>query len=359
MQPVSDLKAGDGRPSVPLADKKPKRIKPGFADFLEELKRSACTEPRKQRLASMLRVIKGGYKGKPSPTDFEAVFGVVASCSECSRLALRILTLARSKKPPELIRFLRARLVSHAQAIVGYPSRMHMESQDQRREILLSWADAAAKQREEQGSENTDLAIWALVSLMDEPLLVRTDPIYVLLERLAGKDWHTSKLEADDCFFLEVMKLVGAGKVSGHRIAVGLALAIGARSCGGRLRDELVTAEAGLKAEQDCVRDLRKEVAGLDERLQAAAVRIAEMEDLLRRKSEEVEKEKRERGLDEEHWESQTEQRLIKMASGISARLSHEISEAKLCLDGDSPNLQMALGRLRKMEEALAKLREI
>ena len=38
------------------------------------------------------------------------------------------------------------------------------------------------------------------------------------------------------------------------------------------------------------------------------------------------------------------------MANGISARLSHEIREAKLCLDGDSPNLQMALDRLSQME---------
>jgi hypothetical protein len=366
MQTERDRKAADvGQPdsqrNAPLKEKKPKRVKPNFPDFLAELKRAATSEPRKQRRVFLLRVIKAGYKGKPTPSDFDAVVSVLKECSENSFLALSILVAAQSKKPPELIRSLRTRLTSHARMAVGYPARSDTESQDQRRDILLNWlaARAAKDKQGEQGSSFFDWARWALISLIDEPLLVRTDPIYALLERLAGKLWHPGAVEASDRFVQQVAKLIGAEKINSHRIASGLTLAIGARACGERLRDELVTAESSLRAEQSRAFDLSTAVKGLDEQLQAANARIAGLEELLRQKSDEVEKEKQERGLDEEHWRTQTEQRLIKMANGISARLSHEIREAKLCLEGDSPNLQMALDRLAQMEEALARLREI
>jgi hypothetical protein len=113
-----------------------------------------------------------------------------------------------------------------------------------------------------------------------------------------------------------------------------------------------------LRTEQSRTLDLRTSVKSLDEQLRGANARIAELDALLRQKSDEVEKEKHERRLDEEHWHTRSEQRLIKMTNSIATRLSHEIREAKLCLEGDSPNLPWALDRLAQMEEALAKLRE-
>lgn len=356
--------AGGVQPNCELQshvmEKKPRRVKPDFPTFLADLKRAVACESRKQRHAFVLRVIKVGYKGSTTPSELDLVFNVLKSGSDSSSLALSILIAARSKKPAELIRFLRTRFASYARTTIGYPPRSDTESQDERRDNLLKWlaAGTAKSGQAKHGNSFSDWERWVLVSLIDEPLLVRTDSIYALLDYLAGKLSHLGSVEARDRFAEEVMKLIGAEKINSRRIASGLTLAIGARACSDRLRDELMTAESSLHAEQSRNSDLSNVVKRQVEELRAADASIAELKDLLRQKSDEVEKEKQERTLDGEHWQTQSQQRLSKMANGISRRLSHEIREAKLCLDGDSPNLQMALDRLAQMEEALAKLKE-
>ena len=90
-----------------------------------------------------------------------------------------------------------------------------------------------------------------------------------------------------------------------------------------------------------------------------ATARIADLESQLLQKTQQVEQEKKERGLDKEHWETLSEQQLTRKMNEISERLIHEISEAKICLSDDAPNVRMALDRLRQMEKALAKMRGV
>jgi len=45
------------------------------------------------------------------------------------------------------------------------------------------------------------------------------------------------------------------------------------------------------------------------------------------------------------------------MMNDFAGRLAHEIGEARICLDGDEPNVSMTLDRLRQMERILAKMR--
>jgi hypothetical protein len=356
---VSGDDAASGR--TPIAPKKPKREKPSFSDLFDELKRAACGEPQNQRLSNVLKLLKAGYKGKVVQPDVEAVFRILREFPECSRLALRLSVNARRRRPPELTRFILSRLMSHARLVIGFPDKPATESQDQRRAALLGWLDTScADNRKQQERKCSDLewARWALMLLMEEPLLVRTDPIYAVLERCAGQPWQSAGAAEDYGFFTEIEKLIGAEKINNHRIAAGLKLTVGARSCGARLGEELSAADLALKTEETRAAEAGDSIRLLEAKLLAMSSRVAELEDLIRQKTDEIEKEKRERGLDEEHLLMQAEQRLVKMANEISGRLFHEIQEAKLCLAGDSPNFQMALDRLAEMEEALRKLRD-
>lgn len=350
---TSDAKTGAA------TNKKKKREKLSFVDFLTELKRSASFESAKQRFPALMKALKSGYKGKIALPDVESIFGVLRGCPECSRVALRLALLSRGKKPLELTRFLCGRLRSHARFVTGYPEKLESEGQDQRRETLLRWLQQVPKGSNEQGSQlsSTERAHWVLTLLMEEPLLIRADAIYSVLEQLTRKPEQMRIGETDNRFLVEVEKLAAAEKPNAHRIEAGLILAEGARSCSFRLREELLTAESTVKIEQARVAELREMAKTLEQRLAEATANTAALEMSLRDKTLALEKEQKERGLDGEHWRMQSEQRLTRMAQDITSRLSHEIREAKLCLSGDSPNLQMALDRLAQMEEALAKLR--
>src|SRR5438552_6783288 len=45
---------------------------------------------------------------------------------------------------------------------------------------------------------------------------------------------------------------------------------------------------------------------------------------------------------------------MLKTAYEITGRLAHEIKEARLCLGDESPNIRMALDRLKQMEKWLS-----
>jgi hypothetical protein len=345
----------------PSEKKNLKRQKPNFADFLGQLRQLATSQQQSKFLHSALSVLKTGFIGRPLPSEIELVFGVLKENSECSRLALRVYVSARSGRSSEVIRLLRGRMISHAQAVVKYPERSGDKiSQDDRRDILLDWIDASTfgkTHTDQHESSNLDWARWTLLSLMEEHLLVRTDPIYAILDRFNAKSISHDGAQLDEAFCVELEKLVGAPKVNGQRITASLALASGARSCSRRLRQELFAADSTIRTQQTRCQELDTALKSSEEQYRVVMSRITELEESLQTMGNELVTEKRERGLDEEHWRSLTEQRLTKLASVVSTRLSHEISEAKLCLSGDSPNLQMAKDRLEQMEEALRNMR--
>jgi hypothetical protein len=50
------------------------------------------------------------------------------------------------------------------------------------------------------------------------------------------------------------------------------------------------------------------------------------------------------------------EQSLAKQRSEIKQRFNHEINEALICLSGEQPNIEMAVDRLKQMQEFLNRL---
>jgi hypothetical protein len=86
--------------------------------------------------------------------------------------------------------------------------------------------------------------------------------------------------------------------------------------------------------------------------------RIVELEDQLQKARKEIEKQKIERTLDKEHLEVLAKQQLARSINKMVDRLSHEIAEARVCLD-DPPNIRMTLDRLQNMERFLNKMRKV
>lgn len=113
--------------------------------------------------------------------------------------------------------------------------------------------------------------------------------------------------------------------------------------------------ERQIRTEQDSIDGLNRQVAGLEDKLRAALAdgekkgdRIAELEQSV------VDAEERYNLLDR-HWRSVSEQELTKQSGTFRERVSQEVVEALLALDRESPSVEIALRRLRRIQEILTK----
>jgi HPt (histidine-containing phosphotransfer) domain-containing protein len=356
---------GSGSDSSP--GKKARREKPTFREFIDLAKQAISATPSRVGLRSLQKLLKGGVSAKSPLTPLvDELFALLRDWPECSRLALQLSVQTRTKRSSELIRSLRDRLIAHSRSVVGYPEAMRsaVADYDQLTTALTAWvrrqASNDAGTRNDKTADVVDLGWvrWAAVCLMEERLGVSTEGIYRLLEALCPRYPAFAAQEAESLFFSELGDLLGTDKTSSRKVAAGLRLAGGARSLGAEAHGQLRAARDTIGRQNARLDELEATVRALTDSLANATAQIADLSGRLLQKTQEVEHEKKERHLDKEHWDSLGEQQLTRKLNEISERLVHEISEAKLCLSDDAPNVRMALDRMRQMEKALAKVRD-
>jgi hypothetical protein len=122
---------------------------------------------------------------------------------------------------------------------------------------------------------------------------------------------------------------------------------------------DMLSRESGLqrqiRTQQDRINDYEMRVTKLDadlaqvrEESSQRNVRIAELTQSLADGQEKY------RLLDQ-HWRGLSEQELAKQSGSFRDKVNQELREALLALDRDDPNLEMALRRLRRIEDILKK----
>jgi hypothetical protein len=113
--------------------------------------------------------------------------------------------------------------------------------------------------------------------------------------------------------------------------------------------------ERQIRTQQDSIDGLGKRVSELEGNLAAAladgekkTTRIAELEQSLSEAEERY-------NLLDRHWRGVSEQELTKQSGTFREKVNQELVEALLALDRENPNLEIALRRLRRIQEILAK----
>ena len=158
-------------------------------------------------------------------------------------------------------------------------------------------------------------------------------------------------------FLFEVGNLFASMKLPIQKVVAWRKFASAARQSDRIARGELAGARSIIEGQDSRISDLNGRLEDLERKLSSALARISELEGSIEEKTREVDREKEERNLDQQHWEVVSDQRLVRQANEVSGRLAHEIKEARLCLGDESPNIRMALERLKQMEKWLLKLR--
>jgi hypothetical protein len=113
--------------------------------------------------------------------------------------------------------------------------------------------------------------------------------------------------------------------------------------------------ERRIRSQQDSIGALNMRVSGLENSLaEAVADRQKKAADISGLEQSLAAAEERYSLLDR-HWRGVSEQELTKQSETLRDQVSQEVVEALLALDRENPNLEIALRRLRRIQEILAK----
>lgn len=362
----SDIKldqASDGQVKQ-VSPRRTTRRKPDFEEFLDNVRDAITSDASRDSVTLLLATIKSGYKGKFTSDHLTQVFSLVKDWSRCSQFALRLSVHIKQKpKSSKIACFLKNRLVSHSRDVAAYPGAVKIGTDsEQRRTQLLTWIDRSMKETIPQTTEVTlnahNWVCWAMVCLMEEPWTIQTETIFAIIERFAiqGENRKTEDEEKLE-FVIEIGSIFGTRQVNIQKFVRGMKLIAAARSLERNCREELQATNLIINAKETRLDELTREIQELKTVISNANDQITTLNQSVVQKSREIEQEKEERHLDKEHWEYLSEQRSVKQAIEISSRLAHEISEARHCLNGDTPNIRMAMDRLNWMDKWLEKLK--
>jgi chromosome segregation ATPase len=129
-------------------------------------------------------------------------------------------------------------------------------------------------------------------------------------------------------------------------------MALAARPATKVIQDAIDSAKRSredLKGARESIREMGGRLAALEEELEEANTGIEDLRKTLREKEAELLSETDRCHATEVHWIEVARSDIAQLKSRIRERLSHEVSEAELCLDRDNPNASMALDRIRRI----------
>jgi hypothetical protein len=191
-------------------------------------------------------------------------------------------------------------------------------------------------------------------------LLKDSEPKTVLVGLVAAsRKWTSSKgiksAAAEATFVRGIALALSPPAISSSKLELILA---GVSTTEDQFRQMLnreLNLERQIRTLQDSIDQLTKRVSELDGSLAAAreerenkTARIAQLEQSVSEAEERY-------SLLDRHWRGVSEQQLTKQSGSFKEKVSQEVVEAILALDRETPNLEIALRRLRRIQDILAK----
>ena len=283
---------------------------------------------------------------------------MIREYSSADRLAVQLAT-ARPQRPGAIARVVRNRLESWISELIGYPS--HQPGED-RFFDLAGWIKAG-NTRGEQVEGDRYPPKWARMAFAclatEADTLLRCEAVYKLLTTIGktGRGGPAREPLADSEGFLrEAGKLLSTKKISPGKVVAALQFAHPLEE---RSREAQTAASEKWKEANEAnerSRQLTESNLQLQRQIDSALIRERELQRQLAEAANKLaEEEERIREL-EKHWEETSEQNLARQRHKIVSELSHDLQEARLALDRESPNREMALNRIRRAEDTIHRL---
>ena len=347
--------------------KKPKVEKHPYALFLEGLKTlidSAEKEYRKSP-AKIHAQLKHGFLGNPEKPQVDEIANLLFSLPFFPSVAIRVILDPNSGKGGHLLCALNAPFRTELKRRIGFPPEIpellgHEDEVVSRR--ISVWMDAHF----ETGKLNWPWAQACFGVLMGEKLLFGNFRHFLRLLAYQAAVRATGKVSAKvkpgprgsdyKPLLRKIVNVLGtpAPNLKTLSFALGLVEAFANKNdeLAGKM-DELNALVHSLREE---VRRLESEVERAKADLAGAQAQLKRLEEDLAVKNQEIQGwQKRYEEL-ERFWKGESQRFLATQAHKFKSTFSHEIQEAVFALDSNNPDTQMAISRLKNMQETLNRM---
>jgi len=333
---------------APKTPKKPEKV--ALETFLANWRDTLVSE--EDPLPKLRSMVRSGFLGDVND---EHVSNLVASLSEhrtvAERLSLPLAVQERFGKLNPLARRLLAEIRNSFEAGISYDQQEFSGYRAPR--AIEDWVAEHAPTA--PASERDSWFRRFVVCLLKD-----SEPKTVLVGLVAvSRRWASSKglkSSAPDAAFVRgIAVALTSPAIGAARLALILA---GVNAVDEKFREVLnreLNLERQIRAHQDRIDDLNKRVVALEGNLADAVAdgeqkkaRIANLDRSLADADERY-------NLLDRHWRGVSEQELTKQSGTFRERVNQELVEALLALDRENPNLEIALRRLRRIQEILAK----
>lgn len=360
-EPLANTPSNHTSPATKQESDPRKSSKPAFDEFLKSLRDAIEASAKKDVLPKIILTLKKGFAGDLRPDHVDAVVNALAQYRSLDRLGVRLIPDG-SSKGGRLLVAVRNRLRSRFADDVAFPQPQGSTAQDADRwSVLMEWIKAGDARRPrpdlpQYPEEWSRKAFVCLASEPDEGL--RLGGVNRLLHIIArrsmrgGKAFHSDSLG----FVREASKLVSAAKISIARVASSLQFA---HPLEHECQEGRRTASDALQQKEEAVARLTRAQAENDQLNGQLTDALAQNRELQRRLAEvesQLQRERNRSGELEKHWEHESQQLLARQRHLVCSNILHDLQEARLSLDRETPNITMALNRIRQMEDSLRKL---
>ena len=345
---------------------KAKLDKPAFKDFILKL-RTTCQEFSDKAVTNVIQILKTGFNEKPNLENLKEVSELIDKWPAQSSLAVQLSLANRFSKLKGYTRQVNYFLYTKYVRLTGFP--IGSTTGVKRTEIVVEWLhnSLAATPRISINLKGDDMInhggainntqLWLralLVCILGEKdkQLLRECAYIFGSERLgAYSQKGHSRLNSDRELYKMIVNLINNPKPAHFNIALYL------QEARLKLLNHLEAIQGQL--EENRIRANQAEVQVNDMTNQLKTAENLKLEHIERIKSleKQIANEKQRYENLDKHWEDICSTELGKLKGSVRTSISHEVSEMRLCLEREEPNVEMALGRINNLMEYIENLK--
>jgi len=339
---------------------KPKGGKPSFEELLKLLVALVDPASKSDAVPKVAEALKKGFFEQVVPEHVEQVMAVLVPYPSLDRLAVRLAVEKPQRSRPLVVALLN-RLRAQFASELGFPGSVSREGD--RLFELSQWIKVGEESRPTDAPRHPDTWVRKAVLCLSQESdpSIAASAIHRLLCIVARRATQSEgdAFRTDGRSYLRAVgQLLSSKKIVPQRVALSLQFChpyedqlAQSRQQNTELRHEAADAlqqaqelekhNAALSQELSSLRDreskLQQQLAQTQSKLNLEIDRIKELTD---------------------HSQRELSQSLAGQRHSLAAAFMHDLQESRLCLDRPEPNVQMALNRIRQMEEVVRKLEQ-
>jgi hypothetical protein len=339
-----------------------KKEKPEFQEFLLMLRTLVAGQSKKDSLPRIYNYIKRGFKGNVERKHLDEILQELFGWKDLPRLAMKMAVEASIGRPGGLVERLIALIREELAKTISFPIPRVRNIFDQKMKIdLEDWIAVKSS----GGALDPFWARDALICIMrdnmaeDEFMIIHS-----IIEKCCSKKKKTPTkqqvglLNKYTNYIRNIGTLFAARQFKPSKLLLALDICKPFSDKLKITKGELEDSNRELQSKNSELLELQKSLKVVNQELAEAHQDIGQLQQEIQSKERALRDEQDRFRMLDEHWRKEVGRESQGKLYAFKEYFEHEIREAKLSLDRESPNAQMALNRILHMEEYLNRIGE-